>query len=128
MNHALTFGCAVTLAFAALYVVLGWANSRVSHHYYEIANHAELDTPAKRVAAWLLKAILIYALLGWIAEMSDLARGLVHTWPVPLAFLGHAACLFVACFAIMMIVWAAFRMQSEFISITPEFMIAIALM
>ena len=127
MNHALTFGCAVTLAFAVFYVLLGWAERRVSHHYYEIANHPELDTPARRVAAWLLKAVLIYALLGWIAEVANLARSVVHTWLAPLAFLGHAVSLFVACFLIMMIVWVAFKLQSEFISVSPEFMIAIAL-
>jgi hypothetical protein len=127
MLHGLTFGCAVTLAFAALYTLLGWANSHVSHHYCEIANHPELDTPARRVAAWLLKAILIYDLLGWIAEIANLAHTVVHIWPTPLAFLGYAACLFAACFAIMVIVWAAFRLQAEFTAITPEFMIAIAL-
>jgi hypothetical protein len=127
MLHALMLGCAVTLVFAALYALLGWANGRVSHHYYEIANHPELDTPAKTVAAWLLRAVLIYALLGWIAEIANLARTVVHTWSAPMALLGHALCLFIACFAIMLIVWGAFKLQSEFTAISPEFMIAIAL-
>ena len=127
MNHALTFGCAVTLAFAALYVLLGWADSRLSPHYYQIANHPELDTSARRVAAWLVKAVLIYALLGWIAEIANLARSAFHTWPISLALLGHTVCLFGSCFLIMMIVWGAFKLGLEFISVTPEFMIAVAL-
>jgi hypothetical protein len=55
MLHALTLGMAVTVLYAAVFMLTGWANSHVSQNDYEIAQHPELAIPFKRVLAWLLR-------------------------------------------------------------------------
>jgi hypothetical protein len=127
MMHALVFGLVATLAYAGLYLLLGWANTLVTHHYYEIAHQPELASPAKTAAVWLLKAALLYVLLGWMAELAAVARVMVHGWPLPLALLGYTAVLLLACGVLLLMVWAAFKVQAHFNVITPEFMIAMAL-
>jgi hypothetical protein len=127
MSHALIAACAATLAFAALYALAGWIDPHVTPHYYQIAQNPELASRPRIAASWLLKAAFLYGLLGWIAEIANTARSVVHSWPGPLAFLGHALFLFAACVAIMVIVWQAYKLGVEFTAITPEFMIGVAL-
>jgi hypothetical protein len=75
----------------------------------------------------MLRAVLIYVLLGWIAGMTASASFMVHGWPWPLALAGHAAVLLLTCVLILLIVWGAFLLQSQFNAITPELMVAITL-
>ncbi len=125
--HALFSGLEDTIVYAGLYMLLGWMNTRVTHHYYEIANRPELAGPWNTALRWMLKAALIYLLLGWIAGVASAANLVVRSWPWPLAFLAHAAVLLLACACILVIVWIAFLLQAHFSAISPEFMVAIAL-
>jgi hypothetical protein len=125
--HALVHGLEDTIAYAAIYLLLGWVNTRVTHHYYEVARHPELAGPGHTAIRWLLKAALIYVLLGWTAGMAVAAKLMAQGWPWPLALAGHAAVLLFTCALILLIVWGAFQLQSHFNAISPEFMVAIAL-
>jgi hypothetical protein len=127
MPHALIAACTATLAFAALYLLAAWINPHVTPHYYQVAQNPELASRPRAFASWLLKVAFLYGLLGWIAEIANIAHATVRTWPAPLAFLGHAMFLFAACAAIMAIVWQAYKLGVEFTAITPEFMIGVAL-
>jgi hypothetical protein len=125
--NPLTLGCAATLAFAAIYMLAGWANPRVTPHYYQVAQRPELRGPVRIAASWLLRAALIYALLGWVAEIAAVTRIVVHPWPIVLALIGYVVAMFFACGVLLVIVWVCFRMQSEYTSMSPEFLVAIVM-
>jgi hypothetical protein len=122
-----TLGCEATAGFAAVYAIAGWVDPHVTPHYYQVAQRPELGGAGRRAASWMLRAGVIYALLGWAAEMSAVTHVLVRTWPMAAALLGYAAALFVACFALLMIVWGAFKMNSEYTAVSPEFLVGVAM-
>jgi uncharacterized membrane protein YGL010W len=125
--HALLLGLECTIVYAGLYMLLGWMNARLTHHYYEIARRPELASFGNTAFRWLLKVALIYVLLWWIAGMAATANLIVRDWPWPLVLLAHATVLLLACACILVIVWIAFLLQAHFSAISPEFMVAIAL-
>jgi hypothetical protein len=127
MANALATALIATLAYAALYTLLGWTNMRVVHHYYEIAHNPSLNSPAKRVTAWLLKAVLVYALLGWTAELAAAGHVVATEWPALIRILVYVAVVALSCAIALAVVWLAFNMNSEFTSISPEFQVAIML-
>jgi hypothetical protein len=121
MANAFSTALIATLTYAALYTLLGWVNMRAVHHYYEVANNPSLNSPTKRLAAWLLKAALLYALLGWTAELATATNILVSGFPVLLRIIVFVAVWAVSCSLALVVVLLAFKMKSEFTSISPEF-------
>ena len=120
-------GCSATVAFAAVYLLAGWLNPRVTPHYYQIAQRPELASPARTAASWLLRGVLVYAMVGWVAEVASMTRIFVMHWPAWMAFIGYAAALFLTCGMLLAIVWIAFKLGSEYTTMPPEFLVAIVL-
>jgi hypothetical protein len=127
MIQALILECGATAAFAAVYLLAGWVNPYVTPHYYEVARRPELASPARKAASWLLRGVLVYALMGWIAEIVAMTHILVAHWPWLMTFVAYVATLFLACVALLMIVWIAFKLGSEYTALPPEFLVAIVL-
>lgn len=127
MMIALMLGCAATLIFGALYMVAGWVNPHVTPHYYQVAERPKLANPARKAASWLLRAALIYALMGWVAEMAAATHVVVHQWPAVLALVGYAAALFLTSGLLLVMVWIAFKLGSEYTAMAPEFLVGIVM-
>lgn len=125
--HALLSLAILTAAYAVVYVAFGWLWMQVVPHYYTLARESEEDNRDATVSAWLLRAMLLTVLVGWTAEMAATTRVVLHGAPLWLAIVSVPLSYVVVVACVLLVVWLAYVLGSEFGGLRPETLVVIAM-
>lgn len=125
--HPMAASAAATAAYAVFYTILGWVSPFVTPQDAQIAKETGLAGTTQTVLRQLLRAVLIYGVLGWIATLASSARAITQGHSVIFTVLIHLVFFFGACVFSLCIVYVAFKARSECKAVVPEYIVALVM-
>ena len=128
MLQILTASCVATFTYACAYALCGFLESRFVHHYIALAANPSLGGRRQTTVRISLCAGLVGALVFWVHTQASAAHALVTAQPWYLSLAIALTFFVLTCAIVLVVVWVCFRLGCEFTLISPEMLVAIAML